>query len=63
MQMSKVNQYFAEFVNPRTCNVSQAISSKGVVDIFDTLGLEKPEVSPLLSDKFLNGLRDKNKEI
>jgi len=37
--------------------VSQAISSKGVVDIFDTLGLDKPEVSPLLSDKFLNGLR------
>ncbi len=37
--------------------VSQAISSKGVVDIFYTLGLEKPEVSPLLSDRFLNGLR------
>jgi type I restriction enzyme, R subunit len=40
--------------------VSQAISSKGVVDIFDTLGLEKPEVSPLLSDKFLNGLKEIN---
>jgi type I restriction enzyme, R subunit len=37
--------------------VSQAISSKGGVDIFDTLGLEKPVVSPLLSDKFLNGLK------
>ena len=38
--------------------MSQAISSKGVVDIIDTLGLEKPEVSPLLSDKFLNGFRE-----
>ena len=38
--------------------MSQAISSKGVVDIIDTLGLEKPEVSPLLLDKFLNGLRE-----
>jgi type I restriction enzyme R subunit len=37
--------------------VSQAISSKGLVDIFDTLGLEKPEVSPLLSDSFLNALK------
>lgn len=38
--------------------VSEAIDSQGIVDIFDTLGLEKPEVSPLLSDKFLNGLKD-----
>jgi type I restriction enzyme R subunit len=38
--------------------VSEAIGSQGIVDIFDTLGLEKPEVSPLLSDRFLNGLKD-----
>jgi type I restriction enzyme R subunit len=38
--------------------VSEAIGSQGVVDIFDTLGLEKPEVSPLLSDKFLNNLKE-----
>lgn len=38
--------------------VSQAIGSKGVVDIFDAAGLSKPEVSPLMSDEFLNGLKN-----
>jgi type I restriction enzyme R subunit len=38
--------------------VSQAIGSKGVVDIFDAAGLKKPEVSPLMSDEFLNSLKN-----
>ena len=38
--------------------VSDAIDSHGMVDIFDALGLEKPEVSPLLSDKFLDRLQN-----
>jgi type I restriction enzyme, R subunit len=38
--------------------VSEAIGSTGVIDIFEAAGLKKPEVSPLMSDAFLNGLRN-----
>ena len=37
--------------------VSKAIGSKGVVDIFDAAGLRRPEVSALMSDEFLEGLK------
>ena len=37
--------------------VSKAIGSKGVVDIFDAAGLKRPEVSALMSDEFLEGLK------
>ena len=38
--------------------VSKAVVSEGVVDIFTTAGLEKPDVSILLSDEFLAEVRD-----
>ncbi len=37
--------------------ISESIASQGVVDIFGALGIEKPEVSPLLSDKFLEDVK------
>ena len=37
--------------------VSRAVSSEGVIDIYDSVGLEKPEVS-ILSDKFLSEIRN-----
>ena len=37
--------------------VSRAVSSEGVIDIYDSVGLEKPEVS-ILSEKFLSEIRD-----
>lgn len=37
--------------------VSKAIGSKGVIDIFDAAGLKRPEVSSLMSDEFLEGLK------
>lgn len=42
--------------------VDQAISSKGVIDIFDAAGLKKPDIS-ILSDEFLEeikGMKHKN---
>ncbi|MDG6996151.1 MAG: type I restriction endonuclease subunit R [Nitrososphaerota archaeon] len=37
--------------------VSEAIGAQGIVDIFDAAGLKRPDVSPLMSDQFLNGLK------
>ena len=37
--------------------VSRAVSSEGVIDIYDSVGLEKPEVS-ILSEKFLSEIRN-----
>ena len=36
--------------------VSKAVSSEGVIDIFDVAGIEKPEIS-ILSDKFLDEIK------
>ncbi len=37
--------------------VSRAVSSEGVIDIYNSVGLEKPEVS-ILSEKFLSEIRN-----
>jgi type I restriction enzyme R subunit len=38
--------------------ISESIGSQGVVDIFNILGLDKPEMTPLLSDAYLNKIRN-----
>ena len=42
--------------------ISKAIASEGIVDVFDTIGMKKPEIS-ILSDEFLDevkGMKQKN---
>ena len=38
--------------------VSKAIGARGVIDIFEAAGLKKPEMSPLMSEQFLESLKN-----
>ncbi|AKA47891.1 DEAD/DEAH box helicase [uncultured archaeon] len=37
--------------------ISEAIGSRGIIDIFEAAGIKKPDVSPIMSDEFLNSIK------